>query len=370
MKKLIPFSILCISLNFGVFAEDDFDTARMKNTIILDEIGAKNLQLETRMAEEISFEQTSFSIGRIEEIPSKRSSLSSRIAGLAVEVNAFEGDYVKKGDVLVKVESRQPGNPPPTIELKAAQSGLIVTSHVLKGQPVDPETDLLDIADRSKVWAVAKIPEYDAAKIGKGAQARIRIPALGGDVINATLLRFGVSADSKSGAVEGIFEIDNPEGQILPGMRAEFSIITSHREDILAVAKNSIQGDPSKRVVYVKDFELPYAYIRVPIVLGEENDQFVEVISGLFPGDDVVTTGSYSLGFINSGSSISLKEALDAAHGHEHNEDGSELTASQKKGKQAQNNPEAKSAAPLNKGLLVYAVLATLALLFKTAVKK
>src|SRR5690606_14217382 len=47
-------------------------------------------------------------------------------------------------------------------------------------------------------------------------------------------------------------------------------------------------------------------------------------------GDEVVTRGSYSLGFAGAGGGPSLKEALDSAHGHEHNEDGSEMTADQK----------------------------------------
>ena len=55
----------------------------------------------------------------------------------------------------------------------------------------------------------------------------------------------------------------------------------------------------------------------------------MEVTGGLTAGDEVVTTGAYSLGFAGKGS-VSLKEALDAAHGHEHSEDGSELTAEQK----------------------------------------
>ena len=61
------------------------------------------------------------------------------------------------------------------------------------------------------------------------------------------------------------------------------------------------------------------------MVLGEENDQYIEVIRGVFPGDEVVIQGSYVLSFVGGGSGMSLKEALDAAHGHAHAEDGSEL---------------------------------------------
>jgi hypothetical protein len=107
-------------------------------------------------------------------------------------------------------------------------------------------------------------------------------------------------------------------------MRAEFSIIVDHRPNVLAVPEEALQGDPSSRVVYVGHFDLPNAFIKTPVVVGETGGGWVEVKQGLFPGDDVVTRGSYMLGFAGGGG-MSLKEALDAAHGHEHAEDGSEL---------------------------------------------
>ena len=58
----------------------------------------------------------------------------------------------------------------------------------------------------------------------------------------------------------------------------------------------------------------------------------MEVLAGLIGGDEVVTNGAYSLAFAGKGS-VSLKEALDAAHGHEHNEDGSEVGGGQKRAK-------------------------------------
>jgi membrane fusion protein, heavy metal efflux system len=58
------------------------------------------------------------------------------------------------------------------------------------------------------------------------------------------------------------------------------------------------------------------------------NDKFVEIKQGLLPGDEVVVRGGYSLSFAGKGS-VSLKEALDAAHGHPHNEDGTEMTKEQ-----------------------------------------
>jgi len=101
--------------------------------------------------------------------------------------------------------------------------------------------------------------------------------------------------------------------------------VLSKRENVMSVPRAALQGDAANRFVYVKDFELPYAFIKTPVQVGQMNDRFVEIVSGLFPADEVVTRGAYSLSFAGGGS-ISLKEALDAAHGHEHASDGSELT--------------------------------------------
>lgn len=307
-------------------AEEAIDPKEAANTVILDESGVKNLRLETVMVEERDFESTIFAIGRVEEIPGNQYSVSSRITGRAIEVKAFFGDYVKKGQVLVRVESRQPGNPPPVIELTAPHDGLITQSPVLQGQPVEPDEDLLVISDRSEMWVVARIPEQRAAGVAPGTRARIRFPALGGEPITAELVRFGVNVDREAGAVEGIFRVPNPDDHLKPGMRAEFDIVVSTRPDVLAIPEESLQGDPSSRVVYVRHFDLPNAFVKAPVVIGEKAGGWVEVKEGLFPADEVVTQGSYMLGFVGGGGSVSLKEALDAAHGHEHAEDGSELS--------------------------------------------
>ncbi len=366
MKRiLVSMALSAVSPMPAPAAEDALDPERIANTVILDEAGVRNLRIETVMVEERDFERTIFAVGRVEEIPGNQFSVSSRISGRAVEVNAFVGDTVSEGEVLVRVESRQPGNPPPTIALKAPHDGLVTGTHVLQGQPVQPDNDLLDIADRSEMWVVARIPEQMAAGIGVGTRARIRFPALEGDPVVAELERFGVRADREAGAIEGVFVVPNPAGRLLPGMRAEFEIVVETRPKVMAVPEQAIQGDPASRVVYVKDFELPNAFVRVPVVLGERGGGRVEVQSGLFPGDEVVTRGSYSLGFVGADSGMSLKEALDAAHGHEHNEDGSEMTPAQQAAEEdhAHEGHEGHDGGGAPRWLIPYAVVSTLLLL-------
>jgi len=333
---------------------------RAANTVILTEVGIQNLRLKTIEVEERDFESTVFAVGKVEEIPSQQYAISSRISGRALTVNAFVGDIVTKGQVLAIVESRQPGNPPPKIEMKAPHSGLIVKTHILRGQPVEPDQELFDISDRSKMWISAMIPEQLAAGIKPGTEARISFPAIKGKPIKAKLLRFGVTADKDAGTIKGIFQVDNTDGRLLPGMRAECNIIVAKRPNVYAIPEEALQGDPTARVVYVADFDLDNAFVRSPVVIGEKSGGWVEVVSGLLPGDEVVTRGSYSLGFVGgSGGGMSLKDALDAAHGHEHAEDGSELTDADKKGSEGEVGDGTKGGgAP--KWLIYYSIGASL----------
>ena len=292
--------------------------------------GIKNLGIKYSVVEAKDFESTIFAIGHVRPVPRNHSVLSSRISGRIIAVNAFEGDMVKKGDVLVKVESRQPGSPPPVIELTAPRDGLVVSSHIRLGEPVEPDKELLDIMDLSEVWATAQIPEDVVSKIMPGTKAHIRIPALGGKIIDGVLLRFDPKANQEGGTIGAIFKVPNAELRLRPGMRTEFSIVTSSRKNVMAVPREALQGDAANRIVFVKHIQLSNSFTRLPVQTGEKNNRYVEIISGLFPGDEVVTSGSYALSFAD-GSGISLKDKLDADHGHKHNDDGSEMSPTQAK---------------------------------------
>jgi len=321
---------LSLSIYLALLWATVLHAATSPDIIVLDAMGEKNLRIETVEAEETSFEETVFALGRIEEIPEHHAVVSSRISGRVHGLDVQEGATVEAGQTLVRVESRQPGNPPPVIELKSPISGLVVESHIRLGEPVEPEKELLDVADLSEVLAIARVPESQAAKLQPGTKANIKVSALGEETLEGEMLRFGTVADRESGTIDAVFKLKNPGLRMRANMRAEFSIVISKRENVLSVPRSALQGEASNRFVYVKHFDLAHAFIKTPVQVGEMNDRIVEITGGLFPADEVVTRGAYSLSFAGK-STVSLKEALDAAHGHEHAEDGSELTPEKRK---------------------------------------
>lgn len=305
-------------------------------TVILDETGVKNLRIETVEAGETDFEETVFALGRIKVAPGHRAVVSSRVPGRVLTVSAHIDTKIEKGAEVAVIESRQPGDPPPSIRLTAPLSGMVSAVNIVPGKPVTPDDSLVEIIDLREVHVVAAVPEHLVGKLHVGQTAHIRVLAVPGRVFEATLAHLGTEADAKSGTLEAAFHIDNPDGLLRPGMRAEFSIVLSKRAGVMSIPRAALQGDATNRSIYRKHYDdsLKNTFVRVPVQIGAMNDRFVEVTAGLVAGDEVVTTGAYSLGFAGKGS-VSLKAALDAAHGHEHNEDGSELSAGSKAGAKA-----------------------------------
>jgi len=304
--------------------------------VILTEQGVRNLGVATVMVEEADFEITAFALGRTEAEPESRSTLSSRIPGRVVENRLRLGQRVAKGDPLILLESRQPGDPPPAIWLHAPAAGTVVAIEATLGSPVEPSDRLAEIADLRSIHLVATVPQATAGKLGPGARARVRFPLMPGKEFTATLLDHPGAAirpgtdEATLNTVGVIFTIDNPDHLLRPGMSAECMLILESRSGVMSVPREAVQGTPSSRHVYVKHMTIPNAFERVNVATGLASHDRIEILDGLFAGDEVVTRGSYSLGHAGGSSGISLKEALDAAHGHEHNEDGSEMTAAQR----------------------------------------
>jgi multidrug efflux pump subunit AcrA (membrane-fusion protein) len=377
---------LHLSLLFSLlFTVHIVNAADSTDTIVLDETGVKNLRIETATAEEADFETTAFALAVTEAMPEKRSTLSSRIPGRVAETHLKVGTFVTKGEKLALIESRQPGDPPPTVWLTAPADGTVLSVGTVLGSPVEPSDTLADIADLGTIFVVATVPQAIAAKVKQGTQARIRFPIRPDKEYMATLLKFAAcacpdpacalgqdvstrsndkeTADRTSAGV--LFTLKNPDNSLRPGMNAEVQIILDQRKNVLSIPRAALQGEASKRFVYVKHFDLPNAFIRTPVQTGEMNDRFVEIVSGLFPADEVVTRGAYSLSFAGGGS-VSLKEALDAAHGHEHAADGSEpiegVTANKPTGETDAHDDSHKEASPVWKyvsGVLLLLLIAS-----------
>lgn len=173
----------------------------------------------------------------------------------------------------------------------STMSGVIVERKVNKGQVVQPADELFIVADLSRVWVVAKVPESQINLVQPGQSVRIEVSSspepLRGRV---TWIADTVNAETRTVTVRS--EVDNRQRQLRPGMLASVSIEPVAIERLVVPAEAVIREGNNDHV-FVR---LPDGRFRMTrVVLADETGRLRVVESGVSEGDTVVVEGAFHL---------------------------------------------------------------------------
>ena len=179
-----------------------------------------------------------------------------------------------------------------TTYVVAPIGGVVTDRQVGPGQYIQAGASnaVFSIGDLSTVWLVADVPETDVPFIERGQTVEVRVLALPGQVFKAKLTAIGAQVDPVTRRVPVRATLANPDGKLKPQMFASFSIITSGESQAPAVAEEAIVREGDQAHVWVVTQN--NALVVRPIRIGRSSDGMVEVVSGLKPGERVVTRGS------------------------------------------------------------------------------
>ncbi len=149
---------------------------------------------------------------------------------------------------------------------------------------------LFQVSDLSVVWLVGQLREADAPAAKVGDPVDVRVAALPGRVFHANLNFVSPMVDPASRRVMVRAEVPNPGGELLPQMYADFDLVTGPAHTALAVPADAViyEGDGARVWVAKADHLLELREIKT----GQTHNGMVEVMSGLAPGDRVVTSGA------------------------------------------------------------------------------
>jgi macrolide-specific efflux system membrane fusion protein len=182
-------------------------------------------------------------------------------------------------------------------QIPAPISGTVVALSARPGQMVNAAQQtsaLLRIADLSKLTVQARVGEIDVPRLRKGMMAYFTTPGYPGKRWSGKLRQvIPVPADmsgeqGKQTFYNVLFEVNNPERQLMSGMSAEVSFVLAHARDAVLLptellGKPDADGSYSVNVVDAADHVSPRK-VRV----GIRNEQQAQVLSGLEPGEQVV----------------------------------------------------------------------------------
>lgn len=177
--------------------------------------------------------------------------------------------------------------------LKAPLSGTVVARDAAPGRHVAAGQTLLHVADLSTLWAQLDIPEADALSVRAGQKVTLQFEGIPGEAREATLTRVAASVDPATRTVRARVELPNPDQALKAGLFLRARIQVSPEHAAVMVPREAIQHAEGRTLVFVKREAGLYEPIAVELGAGTPGE--VEVVKGLAPGAEVVTTGAFLL---------------------------------------------------------------------------
>ncbi|HME13135.1 MAG TPA: efflux RND transporter periplasmic adaptor subunit [Candidatus Acidoferrum sp.] len=190
------------------------------------------------------------------------------------------------------------------ITSRSADTGALVSAGTTGGSQSVPVVRLAQI---SVLRLVLFIPESIAAQIQLGEVVDLHVQALDRD-IQGKVARFADSLDMQTRTMETEIDVDNRNGQLIPGMYAEARLALRKKKNVLTIPLQAVvrNGDDATVLALTSQNIIEERHVR----LGSEDSAYVEVASGVAEGDRVIL-GNRSL--FRAGQKVQPHEVAPAA---------------------------------------------------------
>ena len=177
-------------------------------------------------------------------------------------------------------------------DIRAPIDGIVMLRQVEQGDLVRANEVLFSMADVDPLQARIQVPEKRIGQIHTGQPARVMIDALADRVFPASVRRISPGVDPASGTIKVTLDIPPAAGVLRPGMFATVRIITEVHEQALIIPKKALVLETDQDDVFaVRDGQAK----RLRVELGYADGDRVEVLSGLADDDRVITVGHEGL---------------------------------------------------------------------------
>lgn len=160
------------------------------------------------------------------------------------------------------------------------------------GQLIVQGSELAQVAPTSLLIADVDLVGQDLSRVRAGLKARVRHHAWSGTRFAGTVLRLAPSLDPTTRTLRAEVAVENPRGELRPGMFVEVTIIAERRIGVPVVPREAVTERGGRKVVFVLEGQ---KVSRRDVALGLGDDDVVEILQGLEPGERVVVRGIETL---------------------------------------------------------------------------
>lgn len=196
------------------------------------------------------------------------------------------------------------------LDIRSPLDGVVSFAAVSPGALVDAGTRIITVVDASRVWLYCHVTDTDVGQVANSPGASFVVPGFDAPfTVEGGLIAVGAAVDPDTRTVPVIFELDNAEGLLKPGMFAKATVHTEATVDGVIIPESAVVDDGGRPTVYVMDGGESFFARRVK--LGAKEAGFVQVLEGVAEGERVVSRGAYEIKLSTAGGAI-------PEHGHAH----------------------------------------------------
>ena len=210
----------------------------------------------------------------------------ARYSGIIKAINKNLGDEVTKGEVLVTIESNESLQ---NYTITAPMTGTIVQKYATNGELAQSTKPIFEVANLANVWADFTLYRKEAPLIKSGME--VTVTGDEGKPQSTSIISYiaplGIE-DSQTTLARAI--IPNEARAWLPGMYVNAAITIKEKEVPVAVLLSAIQRLNDREVVFVQQGDY---FEATPVTIGQKDEEWAEVESGLDAGQRYVSKNSF-----------------------------------------------------------------------------
>ena len=245
---------------------------------------AEAFGLETEQAGPGTIRETITVYGRVRPDEERVRRIYARYAGTLEAVEVSVGDRVRRGQTLATVESNESLA---RYAITAPIDGVITERNAHPGEQTGERT-IFALMDTAHIWVEFAVFPRDLPRVRLGAPVGIR--AYGGEWERSGEISYISALANPDQSVTARVTLENPDGALLPGMYVTGRIQVAEHDVGLAVRRSGLQSFGDSTVVYA---QVGDQYEVRMLDLGRQDSEWVEVLGGLAPRTQYVTTNSY-----------------------------------------------------------------------------
>ena len=235
---------------------------------------------------------------RLEEARLNESTIEIRLKAADARLAQYESSRGAESDGVSRL-----------FAVRAPISGTIIEARGISGSNVRAGDVLFRIIDTESVYVSANVPEAELVRLRQVTGAELLTPNVPAAKPLGRQISVGRMIDPQSRTVPVLYEMNNADRQLVVGQAVQIRLFTSANTKAPAIRESAIVDDAGRPVVFVQ--LAGEAFARRPVTLGNRQGEYIQVATGVQPGERVVTKGAYLIRLSSMSSQI-------PAHGHVH----------------------------------------------------